>query len=71
MKNNLSEETKKYTESIFNDEDFITNVCLSYRHDYGLLSDNERGIIRLECKEWFRAILNNWDNKRNQGFPNF
>lgn len=47
----------------FNDEDFITNVCLSYRHDYGLLSDDEINILRFECKEWMRAIVNNWDNK--------
>jgi len=54
----------------FNDEDFITNVCLSYRHDYGLLSNNDRNILRFECKEWMRAILNNWDNKGTHIFPN-
>lgn len=52
----------------FADEVFITNVCLSYRHDYGLLSNNERNIIRFECKEWMRAIMNNWDNKQSHIF---
>lgn len=54
----------------FSDEDFITNLCLSYRHDYGLLGANERNLIRLECKEWLRAIINNWDNTRTHVFPN-
>ena len=54
----------------FNNEDFITNVCLSYRHDYGLLSNNDRNILRFECKEWMRAIINNWDNKRTHVFQN-
>lgn len=54
----------------FSDEDFITNVCLSYRHDYGLLGANERNLIRFECKEWLRAIVNNWDNSRTHVFPN-
>lgn len=53
----------------FSDEDFITNVCLSYRHDYGLLDENERALIRFECKEWLRAIVNNWDNTRTHVFP--
>jgi hypothetical protein len=54
----------------FSDEDFITNLCLSYRHDYGLLGANERNLIRFECKEWLRAIINNWDNTRTHVFPN-
>jgi hypothetical protein len=54
----------------FSNEDFITNVCLSYRHDYGLLGANERNLIRFECKEWLRAIVNNWDNTRTHVFPN-
>ena len=54
----------------FSDEDFITNLCLSYRHDYGLLGATERNLIRFECKEWLRAIINNWDNTRTHVFPN-
>lgn len=54
----------------FSDEDFITNLCLSYRHDYGLLGANERNLIRFECKEWLRAIINNWDNTSTPVFPN-
>lgn len=54
--------TKAEIELLFKREDFITNLCLSYRHDYGLLSPNEMKILNFECKEWLRAIINNWDN---------
>lgn len=44
---------------IFGDSRFIENICLSYRHDYGLLSVTERQRVRFEALEWCRAILNN------------
>ena len=40
-------------------DEFIDNVCLSYRHDFGLLSEDEQNKVRFECKEWMRAIKNN------------
>jgi len=43
----------------FDDPKFIDNVCLSYRHDFGLLNDKDKMLTRLECKEWMRAIKNN------------
>lgn len=30
---------------------FVTNVCLSYRHDFGLLDKEEQEKIMFECKE--------------------
>ena len=54
----------------FSDEVFIINVCLSFRHDYGLMEVNERNQLQFECKEWMRAIINNWQNKRSHVFPN-
>lgn len=47
----------------FSDPKFINNVCLSYRHDFGLLSEDEQNKVRLECKEWMRAIKNNEPKK--------
>jgi hypothetical protein len=38
---------------------FMGNVCLSYRHDFGLLSFEEKTTIMLEYSEWMRAIINN------------
>jgi len=46
-------------ELLSNDDKFINNVCLSYRHDFGLLSEKEQNHIKFELKEWFRAINNN------------
>ena len=43
----------------FNDEKFIGNVCVSYRHDYGLMDGDNKYLLRSECKEWMRAIKNN------------
>jgi hypothetical protein len=34
----------------------IDSICLSYRHDFGLLSVEEQNQLRNECKWWFEAI---------------
>jgi hypothetical protein len=47
--------------SHFNSDTFIDNVCLSYRHDFGLIAEQDRQRLRFECKEWMRAISNNWE----------
>jgi hypothetical protein len=44
----------------FNSDLFIDNVCFSYRHDFGLLSHEEKEKLRFECREWMRAISNNY-----------
>lgn len=35
----------------------IDSACLSYRHDFGLLPENDRATIRLEAKWWLEAWL--------------
>ena len=35
----------------------IDSVCLSYRHDFPLLSEDEKQRLRCECKNWIRAVL--------------
>ena len=57
-------ETEISSESIsvserFDCSKFIDNVCLSCRHDFGLMDETEREKLRFECKEWMRAIKNN------------
>ncbi|MDY0388602.1 MAG: hypothetical protein RBT65_16065 [Methanolobus sp.] len=54
------EKQKANIENLFSDQNFINNLCFSFRHDYGLLDSNERDIIKFECSEWLRAIINNW-----------
>ena len=45
----------------FDSDKFIENVCLSFRHDYGLMAEQDRQRLRFDCKEWMRAITNNWE----------
>jgi hypothetical protein len=35
----------------------IASACLSYRHDYGLLSEGERADVRNEARGWLVAWL--------------
>ena len=45
----------------FTSDLFIENVCISYKHDFGLMSERDKKALRFECKEWMRAIKNNWE----------
>jgi hypothetical protein len=45
--------------NIHDNNAFVENVCLSFRHDFGLLSEQDKQKIRFECMEWIRAINNN------------
>lgn len=33
----------------------INSACFSYRHDYGLLSEDEKKRIRFQAKEWLHV----------------
>ena len=46
----------------FNSDIFIENVCLSFRHDFGLMAEQDKQRLRFECSEWMRAISNNWNH---------
>lgn len=37
----------------------VDNMCLSYRHDFGLMSPEDKQNLRFECREWLRAYRNN------------
>lgn len=50
------------TKSRFDSDLFISNVCSSYRHDFGLMTEDDQQKLCFECKEWMRAIQNNWDH---------
>jgi len=36
-------------------EEDISNACLSYSHDYGVMSLKEQERVRFEAKEWLEA----------------
>lgn len=40
----------------------IASVCLSYRHDFGLLSGDEQAGLMLEARAWERAFRKEWQH---------
>jgi hypothetical protein len=34
----------------------IDDACMSYRHDFGLMSDEEQNKLRREAREWLRSF---------------
>jgi hypothetical protein len=44
---------------------FSKRWMVSVRHDYGLMAEQDRQMLRFECKEWMRAISNNWEYFKN------
>lgn len=56
--NNLGIDVDKLSE-ILNDEKFKYNMCLSYRHDFGLLPKEQQNSIMFDASEWVRLIINN------------
>lgn len=44
----------------------LFDVCLSYRHDFGLLNQKEQELVRFQAKEWRRA----WQKTMEHGPSN-
>lgn len=36
--------------------EMVDSICLSMRHDFGLMSENEKNMMRIECRAWWGAI---------------
>jgi hypothetical protein len=45
-----------------NNNKLIENMCISYRHDFGLMKEEQKNELRFQCKEWLRAYENNLDH---------
>lgn len=43
----------------------IASACLSYRHDFGLLPDDQRRALMAQAREWDRAL----QKERAHGIP--
>jgi len=54
---------KENLEKLFSDESFIGNVCLSYRHDFGIMNEEDKEKLKFQCKEWMRSIINNFNDE--------
>ena len=37
-------------------EIYLVNACYSFRHDFGLLSEEDRKTLMFQAKEWARAF---------------
>lgn len=44
------------------EEKVLDSVCLSFRHDFGILSEEERNKIRFQAKEWLLAWRKHLDS---------
>jgi hypothetical protein len=52
-------DTGRAVEKLFSDDKFIANVCCSFRHDFGMMAEQDKQRLIFDCKEWMRAITNN------------
>jgi hypothetical protein len=41
----------------------LASVCLSYRHDFGLLNKDEQARLMLEARDWERAFRKEWQRE--------
>ena len=45
--------------ALFENEKLVLNMCISFRHDFGLLPKLIQEDLIRDCKEWLRAYENN------------
>jgi hypothetical protein len=46
----------------------VADACLSYRHDFGLMSPGQQSRLMFQCREWHRALSH--AKPENQAEPN-
>ncbi|MDO6737101.1 hypothetical protein [Wenyingzhuangia sp. 2_MG-2023] len=59
MKFNAEVHQRKNKVPVYQNEKLINNMCLSYRHDFGLLPKLIQQDLVKECKEWLMAYEKN------------
>jgi hypothetical protein len=45
--------------ALFENDKLVSNMCISFRHDFGLLPKLIQEDLKRDCKEWLRAYENN------------
>tara|TARA_R110000764_G_scaffold231786_1_gene323612 strand:- start:385 stop:663 length:279 start_codon:yes stop_codon:yes gene_type:complete len=45
--------------ALFKNDKLVSNMCISFRHDFGLLPKLIQEDLKRDCKEWLRAYENN------------
>jgi hypothetical protein len=41
---------------------FIDRLCFSYQHDFGILPEREKEIIRIDCVRWLSSLMDNTED---------
>ena len=60
LEEKLDEQLELETEESLTDkrlESNIDDICLTYRHDFGLLSEDDKEMVRRDCRRWFQTFL--------------
>lgn len=61
---------EEYARNYITSDYFANSVCMFYRHDFGLLSDEVKEKLRQEARRWYKAWSDNlWNlsyNKENK-----
>lgn len=52
-------ESLSKSKAVKTNQDFMSNVALSYRHDFGLMNETDRTNLLNQCERWITAINNN------------
>jgi hypothetical protein len=42
----------------------LNSICLSYRHDFGLMPEDRKEEIRLQAREWLRSIRSELEHRK-------
>jgi len=48
-------EFQQFARHLILDEEIVDNICLSYRHDFGIMSEEDKEQLRSECIHWVEA----------------
>ena len=46
---------EEYARNYITSDYFVNSVCMSYRHDFGMLPEEEKEILRWEAKRWYKV----------------
>ena len=58
---------EEYAGNYITSDYFVNSVCMSYRHDFGILPEEEKELLRWEAKRWYKAWSDNlWDVSYNK-----
>ena len=48
----------------------LASICMSYRHDFGLMTEEQKKTIIVEAKSWWNAIYKELESPSNHPLVN-